>query len=261
MSKKRNKPRTPAALVSPKPSSTLSPEVEKLSDEDRWKWILRGEGGERTPIEFGVAALMALGTAALVAWAILAGEATVWHLALPLAAQFLTWVLLFPLAYGVLRHPDLRQDAVASLRMWVILPLVAIAVVMVRHIWNGKGGWLDQFGHDVQWFWHWVIDSKMHWPMLLAVASITNILATSIGNLYRNGPPFDGAPLGCAVKAVLMILAMFIVPFLMTTPVEAVWVMWGILLVADLLAVAAHWDIQRRLKRYEATAAAPNGES
>lgn len=225
-----------------------------MSDDQRWRWILRGEGGERTAGEFAVAVLMALGTSGLVAWAIRAGDATVWHLALPLAAQFLTWVLLFPLVYGVLRHPDLRKEAVSSLRMWVILPLVVLVVVTVRQFWIDEQTWLNQLSDDTQRFWHWVIDSKMHWPILLAAVTMVGILTTSIRTLYRHGPPFDGAPLGCAVKAVVAILALFIVPFLLTTPIKVVWTVWGILLTADLLAIAAHWDIQRRLKRFEASA-------
>lgn len=224
-----------------------------MSDDERWRWILRGEGGERTTGEFAVAVLMALGTSGLVAWAIRAGDATVWHLALPLAAQFLTWVLLFPLVYGVLRHPDLRKEAVSSLRMWVILPLVVLVIVTVRHFTIGGQTWLNQLRGDINWFWRWVIDSKMHWPILLAIVSMSSILASSIRNLYRHGPPFDGAPLGCAVKAVIGILALFVVPFILTAPIQAVWVVWGILLIAELLSVAAHWDIQRRLKRFEAT--------
>ena len=73
--------------------------------------LLACEGGELSKAQIAFELVSVVAIAATTAWAIAAGHATAWRLALPMVAQWLALVLAIPLVYLAIRHPDLRQDA------------------------------------------------------------------------------------------------------------------------------------------------------
>src|SRR5262245_759417 len=90
--------------------------------------IVSCEGGEQTALGFAVHFASIVAVAATTAWASSAGYATVWHLALPMVAQYSALLVSLPLIYPFLRHPDLRKDTISAIRLWAILAVVAAAV-------------------------------------------------------------------------------------------------------------------------------------
>ncbi len=70
--------------------------VNKLTVDDA-RHLLKGEGGAITGAEFLLQIAAALVVAVLTARAIVVGEATVWHLLLPMVAQYIALIAALPI--------------------------------------------------------------------------------------------------------------------------------------------------------------------
>jgi hypothetical protein len=56
--------------------------------------------------------------------------------------------------------------------------------------------------------------------------------------------------LGCGMRVGIFFLGFFLVPFVVSgTKVTNAWILWGLLLLAEVLTLWMHWDIQKRLKQ------------
>jgi hypothetical protein len=99
----------------------------------------------------------------------------------------------------------------------------------------------------------WVVGAHMHWPILAAAAGSAIAIPGRVRNLFLHGPPFVGVSLGCAMRFVVLIFGVALLPFIVgnwkSISPHAVWIFWGIILAGDGLALWMHWDIQQRLKR------------
>jgi hypothetical protein len=212
--------------------------------------LLHNEGGEISPLETAVQASTTLLIAALTGWALWRGKATAWHLALPMVAQYLAMIAVLPCTALVLRHPALRAEAAKCIVLGLLLAAAAAAAVAWRAATPPRPG-SDQARDDFAALLRWVADAGMTWPIAVAVLFTLREVPTRLANLYRYGPPFVGAGLGCGMRAAILTLGLAGLPWLVANGARLAWGLWGALLVADLAALAMHWDIQRKLRRLE----------
>ena len=224
--------------------------VNDLSIADA-RHIIKCEGGELTIGELLIEIATSLMVAGALARAIWVGDATAWHLFLPMVAQYLALIIAIPALYIFFRHPGLRKDVVGSLRLWAFMA-IASGVAFAVQTYRSVVPWREQLSDNFTQAWRWIYDAQMHWPIVLAVAAILWGLPRRIRNLYEHGPPFSGVSLGCAMRLIVPLLGAFLVPFVASGELPVVWVLWAIILLADFLALAMHWDLQRRLRKFDA---------
>jgi hypothetical protein len=243
---------------------------DKLTAKEA-KHILMAEGGVMTGREALIQLLWAGGVSAALAWAIVHGQATIWHLVVPLVCEYLVLVAALPLVYLVMRHPALKDEFIKCSRALVMWGVGLVATV----IWRAKNAELpvmEQLTKDFTWLQNWLLDHQVHWAMLIAVFHAARSLTRSINHLLKFGPPFIGGGLGCAMKIIVVFFAAVLVPaggfflagvlkdFGITSfppkswgpPqnwIAPVWLVWGLLLIADLLTIWFLWDVQSKLKK------------
>ena len=223
--------------------------VNKLSVEDA-RHLLRSEGGELSSWQFALELISVAAVTALTARAIGTGGATAWHLVLPMAAQYLALLVALPVAYAFVRHSALRREALQSLPLLAGLAGGVIVATVVRGQ-MFETPWQTQLASDATDVWRWIADAEMQWPLLLAAIGITYAFPNRIRNLLEHGPPFVGASLGCAMRLLVLVVGLFLLPMVSDSATRLAWSLWGLLLLADLLAVLMHWDIQRRLRKID----------
>ena len=238
-----------------KPSSEERMLVNKLSVKDA-RHLLRLEGGELKLAELGLQLVSSLVVAALTARAIIVGNATVWHLALPMAGEYSGVVGALPFLYVASRHPELRQPAMQSIRLWIGYAAALAVTVGVRSYWSHTP-WQEQLAGDAGVAWRWVADAHMQWPVLLAFLGMVFQLPGRVRSLYEYGPPFVSVRLGCAMRMLILVLAGFGAPWVFTNSTRAAWFVWGMILLAEVGALWMHCDIQRRLRTIDGQAADP----
>lgn len=231
------------------PISGDSKLVNNLTVADA-RHIVACEGGELTIGETIIEVLTSALVAGAIARAIWVGNATAWHLFLPMAAQYIALIFALPALYLFFRHPDLRREAISSLRFMAFFAVVGGIALAVQN--RGSGvPWQERLIADYSRAWQWIYDAQMHWPILIAVAATLLALPRRVRNLYVHGPPFYGVSLGCAMRLVIPLLGCFLLPFIASGGIPIVWVLWAIILLADLLALTMHWDLQRRLRKLD----------
>lgn len=191
----------------------------------------------------------------LLAWAIYQGNVTVWHMLVPMVGQYVTLIVALPLLYLALRHPGLRKDGLASLRLWGIFAVIAVVALFVGAYWQGKP-WQSLLASSASASWRWITEAHMQWPLLWSVVEALLGLRYRVSNLYQHGPPFVGVSLGCAMRFVVLLVGLALVPFVAETlsarPSWLPWIVWGIIAVSEALALGMHWDIQQRLRKLDA---------
>ena len=213
--------------------------------------IVACEGGELTAGETVIEIITSLLVAGALTRAILVGNATAWHLFLPMVAQYVALILALPLIYLFFRHAGLRKEVISALRWVAVVALIAAASLAFQSYRSGVP-WRAQLNADLSQAWRWIVDAQMHWPILIAVAAVLLALPRRVRNLYVHGPPFYGVSIGCAMRLVVPLLGCFLLPFIASGAIPIVWVLWAIILLADFLALGMHWDLQRRLRKLDA---------
>jgi hypothetical protein len=126
--------------------------VNKLSVKDARR-LLRLEGGELTLTELGLQLASSLVIAAFTARAILIGNATVWHLALPMVGEYVGLIGALPFLYVASRHPELRQPAMQCIRLWIGYAAALAITVGLRSYWH-ETPWQEQLVSDANVVWH-----------------------------------------------------------------------------------------------------------
>lgn len=250
MSRKQNRNRASESQPAADGDALL---VKDLTVADA-RHLLKNEGGPLAPASLAYQLTSILVVSGFTAWALWRGTATVWHLALPSVAEYLALLLVLPLVYLLLGMKELRKDAVLS-AIWIVGMLVVAAVAtLVRSVRAGVP-WQTQVIGDTHLLWQWIAEAHMHWPMAAAAGSVLLELPHRIGNLKRYGPPFYAVGLGCGMRIAVLILGFFLLPVVMSGSLaRAAWILWGLLLLSELLAIWMHWDIQTRLRRLDSKA-------
>ncbi len=269
---RKRKPKSPkrsAAVPGREPSSVTDPDdgynwprrtsgaklVNNLTVDDA-RHMLKCEGGDLTLGQLIGRSLSIVIGMGLLAWAIAQGNVTVWHMVIPMVGHYVTLITLLPLLYVVLRHPGLRKDGLASLRLWGIITAVA-AINLAVAAYRQERPWQAVAASSASASWHWVTEAQMQWPLLWSVVDAVLGLRLRVANLYQHGPPFVGVSLGCAMRFVVLLFGVVLVPFVAegvsASPALWPWIVWGVIAVAEVLALAMHYDIQQRLRRLDAS--------
>jgi hypothetical protein len=224
--------------------------VNKLSVKDA-RHILRTEGGELDGAQIAIQVVQTIVVAGACAYAIWVGQATVWHLALPMVGEYLVLLVVLPILYLFLRHDAMRKDTIGALRLWAIYAVVTGVAVAVQCRRTGNP-WLTQFQLNTEQAWAWITDHHMHWAILFAMAGVLLGLPGRIRNLYEFGPPFVPVGLGCGMRLGVLFMGFFLLPFIAAgTATTNAWILLGLLVLADVLTLWMHLDIQRRLRKLD----------
>ncbi|HMP03447.1 MAG TPA: hypothetical protein PKD86_16725 [Gemmatales bacterium] len=222
--------------------------VNKLTVADA-RHMLRAEG-VLTRTELAIHLLVTVSVAALMARAIVAGEATAWHLLLPMLAQYFGLMAALPPLYWFDPHPGLRKDAMDAVRLWVLVAVGLPITFAVRAHLAGVS-WFTQADHDCRLAWDWVVSAEMHWPMLAAFAGMAAGMPSRVRHLHEYGPPFVGVGIGCGMRLFALFVGLCLLPFVMNAPWQLAWSLWGLFVVADVAALVMHWDVQERLRKLD----------
>ncbi|HMP07317.1 MAG TPA: hypothetical protein PJ982_13270 [Lacipirellulaceae bacterium] len=218
--------------------------------------LLQNEGGELTPTDIVLHSATALIVAAFTARALWIGQATAWHLALPMVAQYLVLLAVIPVAQLFVRNPALNRDVFGSLCLWVMLA-AAVAVAALVRARSHQTDWQAQLARDAELLRAWIVDAHMHWAILAAALGTLLELPGRLRNLRKFGPPFVGVSLGCGMRVAVLVLGCFLIPVLASDPRRMAWGLWAALLLAEGLALAMHWDVQQRLQKLDRAARQP----
>ncbi len=87
----------------------------------------------------------------------------------------------------------------------------------------------------------------MQWPILIAFVCELAAIPGGVRNLYKYGPPFSGVSLGCAMRFVVLMFGCALLPWIIQSSPNVAWLLWGMILLAEVLALWMHYDIQTKL--------------
>lgn len=233
----------PAAHQPPDPNAKLT---GNLTVADA-RHIVACEGGELSRTELVLQLVMTGVVAVAVARAISVGSATVWHVALPSIAQYLVLLVVIPPLYIALRHQAIRKDAISAL-YWLAAIMGVGAIAVAARAWQGDVPWRERLAADSHAALNWITDAQMHWPLGLAVLGSLIAIPGRVRNLYVHGPPFVGVSLGCAMRFVVLLLGFMALPWAMGDANRMAWTLWTMIVIAELLALWMHWDLQQKLR-------------
>jgi hypothetical protein len=138
--------------------------------------------------------------------------------------------------------------------------VVAVVVVAVRS-WLGATAWRVQLGADLATTWRWVTEAHMHWPVLLAFVGELLAMPGRVRNLFQYGPPFVGISLGCAMQFVVLMFGVFVLPWFAESGANMAWLLWWMILIAEVLTLWMHLDVQRQVRKVERKARGAAAES
>jgi hypothetical protein len=251
MPRKKKQPISPVFAPVGKPDDDSSAMlVNNLSVKDA-RHLLGGEG-ELEASQIVIRVISIIVVASTCAWAIWAGKATAWHLILPMVAEYFALLVGIVVAYVIVRHKDMRKEARNA---FILLNLVACGFAVSVFVRASRQGisWPTMLENDLTEMWRLLRESHMHWPMLAATVAVFLDLPYRVGNLLRLGPPFVAVGLGCGMRVGIFFLGFFLLPFVVSgTKVTNAWILWGLLLLAEVLTLWMHWDLQKRLKARDA---------
>lgn len=210
--------------------------------------LLRSEGGNLSPLGFGFRLLLVIVVAIFTARAIIHGSATIWHLFLPLIGEYLVLLISLPFINRIISDKRLRQDSRQSIRLLIAF-IIATALWITWRSHNQGHPWPEQAKLELSQGYAWIVNHEMHWPILGASAGMLLSLPGRIGSFRKHGPPFVAAGIGCAMRFIVPLFFCFLLPVVASGKLSLVWIIWTILLLAELAALAMHWDLQRRLQQ------------
>jgi hypothetical protein len=215
--------------------------------------LLQYEGGPLETRQVVIRAISIAVVAAFCAYAIWVGKATVWHLALPMVGEYLVLLVAVPITYLIVRHEAMKKDVIGGL---CVLLALAAALAIGAAVRSYRSGMLlaEQASADLQIAWRWVVDHKIQWAIIAAAVLVLVDLPGRVGNLMKFGPPFYAVNSGCGMRIAVLFLGLFLVPVVLSaSATQNAWILWTLLVVAEVLALWMHLDIQQRLRKLEAT--------
>ena len=208
--------------------------------------LVKMEGGSlsKGQIAFRVATVVIV--AAFTARAIVVGQATAWHLFLPMVGEYLVLLASIPLISLILHDSALRKDARRSLS-WLLTITVIASLWIGSQAFDEGTAWTSQARVEFSRLYTWITTHQMHWPILGAMTAMIGGLPVRVAAFHRHGPPFMAVGLGCAMRLIIPLFGCFLLPFIAAGKFPIVWLIWTILLLSELGALTMHWDLQRRL--------------
>jgi hypothetical protein len=210
--------------------------------------LVKTEGGSLSVAGIAMRACGVFLVAAFTARAIVVGDATVWHLFLPIAAEWLVLVLALPILRLFVDDEGLRADARRAFG-WIVVLTAGGALWIGSRSFDEGSAWTAQALVELERLRDWIVGRKMLWPIVAAAAAMALSLPGRVASFRRHGPPFLAVGVGCAMRIVVALFGCFLLPIVVQSPGRITWAIWGVLLVSELTALAMHWDLQRRLAR------------
>jgi hypothetical protein len=171
-------------------------------------------------------------------------------LALPIVAQYLAVIIAVPLVYLAMPHPAMRKDVIQSVRLWIALTVTSVIAAVVRSWWSALP-WGEQLAGDVHAAGKWVTDAYMHWPILAAFVLELLAIPGRVRNLHVYGPPFSGVSLSCAMLMVVLMFSCVLLPWILEDSPNMAWVLWWLILIAELMTLWMLCDLQHSLGKYD----------
>lgn len=221
--------------------------VNKLTVKDATH-LVKVEGGTLSPLQIIFRAGAIILVAAFTARAILVGQASAWHLFLPILGEYLVLLLSLPILKLFLKDPDVERGARQSLLL-LFVGLIALSVWIGYRAFDEHVALWTQAAEEFSSFGNWITSHQMHWPILGAMIAMLVAIPGRVAAFRRHGPPFVGISLGCAMRIVVPLLGCFLLPLVASGAFPLVWVIWAILLLAEMGGLAMHWDLQWRLAK------------
>lgn len=212
------------------------------------KHIIRTEGGALTPRGIAIQVISVLAVSIFTARAILTGQATVWHLLLPMLAEYLVLLIVLPPVTLVLQDRELKKESRRGIILLAIFAAIAAGWIAYQAHLSSRP-WNDEAAAQFTQFRDWIVDAKMHWAIIAAAGGRLGNIPSRIAAYRRHGPPFMAVGIGCGMRAGLFVMGAFCLPWLFASSVKIVWALWGLILLAEALALWMHLDIQWRLKK------------
>jgi len=161
--------------------------------------------------------------------AIVLGQATAWHLFLPMVAEYLVLLLAVPVMSLILHDETLRKDARRSLA-WLLTITILSSFWIASRAFDEGVPWLTQGKVEFGRLYEWITGHEMHWPILAAAFAMALGFPSRIAAFHRHKPPFMAAGLGCAMRVIIPLFGCFLLPFIAAGKVPVVWLIWTILL-------------------------------
>lgn len=208
--------------------------------------ILRSEGGGITAKKLAFRLALIVIVAVFTARAIILGQATAWHLFLPMVGEYFVLLLSLPVINQIVNDKTLRQDTRRTIPWLVAIVLVPGAWIAWQGFDQGNP-WPTQARMECSHLIQWITVHEMHWPIIGASVGMLLSLPGRVAAFHRNGPPFVGVSIGCAMRLIIPLFGCFLLPLIAAGKIPAVWLIWVILLLAELAALTMQWDLQRRL--------------
>ncbi len=227
--------------------------------------LFRVEGGAitRSDVIFQLVSICTV--SGFLARAILLGQVTIWHLFLPMIAEYFAYLVALPVIQIFVRHPELKKVSWQCLRIIAIETGVVVVAGLVWPQMTGKG-MTGQWSEGWTVARNWIVGSGMHWPILLAAIYSAVNVNRNVRKLIEVGPPFMGPGMGCAMRILVFFFAGVALPVfgmvfagvlkdfhpsLKISPdsMPVVWLVWSLLLISELCTLWMRWDIQNRLQR------------
>lgn len=228
----------------PNPEAIL---VNKLTVGDAVH-LIRTEGGPFSRARLLFRGLTVLVVSAFVARAIVVGEATVWHLFLPMVAEYLVLLLALPVLRFFVRDPELDVEA-RKAGSWIITLAAAALAWITWEAYDGATPWPEQAQMEWLRLREAIVGHEMHWPILGAALGMALSFPPRIAAYRRHGPPFMAVGLGCAMRLVVPLFGAFLLPFLASGSLPVVWFVFAVLFLAELGTLAMVFDVQRRVEK------------
>lgn len=225
--------------------------------------MLMSEGGQISLRELITQLIWILAINGALAWAILKGHATVWHLVLPMVGEFVAYLVALPLLQMIYRNAHFKKESWQAVRTLLILSLALIGTLVGRayHFQQPLG---VHIANDCRACFEWIVGAHIQWAILIAAFHAIRNVVRSVRFLVAQGPPFMGPGVGCAMRFVVGFLAVVLVPTVGLVLVGAlkdfginwqpnvwlspVWVIFGLLVISELTTLWFLWDTQSKLK-------------
>ncbi len=238
--------------------------VNNLSVRDA-QHLFRIEGGAMTRSDAVFQLISTCAVSGLLARAILLGQVTVWHLFLPMLADYFVYLIALPAIQLFVRHPELKKVSWQCLRIIVIETGLVVVAGLVWPQVTGRG-LTEQWSEGWTVARHWIVGAGMHWPILLAAVYSAINVKRNVDKLVEFGPPFVGPGMGCAMRILVFFFAGVALPVfgmifagvlqevspglkIRPDSIPVVWVVWSLLLISEICTLWMRWDIQRRLRK------------
>jgi hypothetical protein len=152
--------------------------------------------------------------AAFTARAIVVGQATAWHLFLPMVGEYLVLLASMPVICLILHDSDPAERCPQESLVAFHDRRGRLALDRLASSFDEGTAWTSQARVEFSRLYTWITTHQMHWPILGAMAAMIGGLPGRVAAFHRHGPPFMAVGLGCAMRLIIPLFGCFLIPFI-----------------------------------------------